>query len=431
MDRFRRWMAGDPARLDEKTLERKNMFWNMVGSFVYAFASMVLTAMVNHIIGDEQGGIFAFAFSTFGQQMFTVAYFGIRPYHITDVNRKYSFGDYLALRFVTCASAVMVGIGYVAVSGYSRLKALVIILMVCYKVIDGFADVYEAEFQRDGRLFLTGKSNTFRTMLSVASFLSALMLTKNLVLASGVAVLAQLLGVLIFNVAVIKDVPGVTWGFDKKHCLELLKDCSLLFFSVFLDLYIFSSAKYAINRQMPDAANAISTAIFMPTSVINLAAGFVIRPFLTKLSYRWELKQLEDFKNIIFKIFIIIIVLTLIAVGGAWVIGVPVLGLVFNVELAPFKLGLILSIVGGGFNAMLNLFYYVLVIMKKQRYIFLGYALVCAAALFLAPALVRAGGINGGAVSYLILMIAVTLCFAGASMLVFVQEKKTRQVLKR
>ena len=427
MNRFRKWMAGDPEGMTGKELERRHMFWNMVGSFVYAFASMVLTAMVNHIIGEDQGGVFAFAFGTFGQQMFTVAYFGIRPFQITDVNKKYSFGDYLALRFATCAAAIMVGIGYVAVSGYSRMKTLVILLMVCYKVIDGFADVYEAEFQRDGRLYLTGKSNTFRTLLSVASFLGTLYLTRNLVLASGVAVLAQAAGVLLFNVAVIGAVPGVEWKFEKRHCLSLARDCSLLFFSVFLDLYIFSSAKYAINRQFADSANAVSTAIFMPTSVINLAAGFVIRPFLTKLSYRWEQRQLEDFGNIIGKIFVIIICLTFLCVGGAWVLGVPVLGMIFNVDLEPYKLGLILSIMGGGFNAMLNLFYYVLVIMKKQRDIFIGYALVCGAALFLSPALVRAGGINGGAVSYLILMILVTLCFAGASMAVFRREVRAKE----
>ena len=60
--------------------------------------------------------------------------------------------------------------------------------MVCYKVIDALADTYEAEFQRSGRLYLTGKSNTFRTLLSVFSFLGVLTMTKDLVTACAVAV---------------------------------------------------------------------------------------------------------------------------------------------------------------------------------------------------------------------------------------------------
>ena len=63
-------------------LNRANMAWNIAGSFVYAFASMVLSFLVIRLAGEEQGGIFSFGFSTLGQQLFLVAYFGIRPYQI-------------------------------------------------------------------------------------------------------------------------------------------------------------------------------------------------------------------------------------------------------------------------------------------------------------------------------------------------------------
>ena len=58
---------------------RQNVVWNIAGSFVYALASMVLSFLVIRVVGDGQGGIFSFGFSTLGQQMFIVAYFGIRP----------------------------------------------------------------------------------------------------------------------------------------------------------------------------------------------------------------------------------------------------------------------------------------------------------------------------------------------------------------
>ena len=150
---------------------RDNMVWNMIGSFCYALASMVLSFLVMRIMGDEQGGIFAFAFSVFGQQMFIVAYFGTRPFQITDGSNEYSMGDYLRHRAVTCFAALGVGILYLMFSGYTAEKCAVVFLMVCYKIIDGFADVFESEFQRNGNLHLTGKSNTFRTVLSVSVFL--------------------------------------------------------------------------------------------------------------------------------------------------------------------------------------------------------------------------------------------------------------------
>lgn len=150
------------------------MIWNMSGSFFYAFASMVLSFLVLRIAGEEQGGIFSFGFSTVGQQMFLLAYFGIRPFHITDGAEQYRFGDYLHHRYVTCLLALLLGAGYLAFIGYSWQKAQIIFLLIAYKVIDGFADVYESEFQRQGCLYLTGRSNTFRTILSVGVFLVTL-----------------------------------------------------------------------------------------------------------------------------------------------------------------------------------------------------------------------------------------------------------------
>ena len=45
---------------------------------------MVLSVFVMRMAGEEEGGIFSFGFSTLGQQLFIVAYFGIRPFQITD-----------------------------------------------------------------------------------------------------------------------------------------------------------------------------------------------------------------------------------------------------------------------------------------------------------------------------------------------------------
>ena len=69
---------------------RANVIWNIAGSFVYAFASMVLSFLVIRMAGEEKGGIFSFGYSTLGQQLFLVAYFGIRPFQITD-GKDHSF----------------------------------------------------------------------------------------------------------------------------------------------------------------------------------------------------------------------------------------------------------------------------------------------------------------------------------------------------
>lgn len=397
-----------------KNPEKRDIIWNMTGSFLYAFASMVLSIAVVQIAGEDAGGIFTFAFTTFGQHMFMMAYFGIRPFQITDTGGKYSFGDYLGLRLLTCGAAVLTGMGYVFLNGYSFEKAAVVFLMVVYKVIDALADAYEAEFQRGGRLYLTGKSNAFRTILSVGVFLASLAYTKDLAAASLWAVGAQAAGFLGFDVLVIRELPNVEWRSAKGKKQELFAETILLFCSAVLDFYIFSASKYAIEGCMADRDMAVFGAIFMPTSIINLVAGFVIRPYLTKMSFTWEMGRTRRFLKIQKRIALIIAALTVLAVGGAWLLGIPVLSLLYpNLQtgLSQCRPALVLIIFGGALNAYMNLFYYSLVIMKKQKYIFGVYGLVSLMAVLVSTPFVRWGGIFGGALAYVVLTGALMVLF--------------------
>ena len=415
------------------SLEKENMIWNMTGSFFYAFASMVLSFLVLRIAGEEQGGIFSFGFSTVGQQMFLLAYFGIRPFHITDGTNQYRFGDYLHHRYVTCTLALLLGAGYLACIGYSWQKAQIIFLLIVYKVIDGFADVYESEFQRQGCLYLTGRSNTFRTILSVGVFLATLVSGAGLFAACAAAVLGQIAGVVLFDIVVLRELKRVNYGWSAKQGVSLTASSILLFVSVFLDFYIFSAAKYAIDAHLGDAASGYFNVIFMPTSVINLAASFVIRPFLTYLTDCWNEHRFSDFKKKLLTIMAVIGGLTVLAVGGTVVLGRPVLALLewllgksYSGTLTALWPAFIMIVLGGGFYAVLNLYYYALVILRRQKLIFGIYAVLTVLAAILAPRLTVALGIFGAAFAYLILMIVMAAGFVGGAW--FEIQKEIREV---
>ena len=321
------------------------------------------------------------------------------------------------------------GFGYVMVSDYTFEKAVIVFLMVVYKVIDALADTYEAEFQRGGRLYLTGKSNAFRTILSVTCFLGSLAVTGELLTASIWAVGAQTVGFFLFDFLVIRELPNVTWKSAQGKKFQLFRDNVLLFFSVVLDFYIFSASKYAIEAHMADRDLAVYGAIFMPTSVINLVAGFVIRPYLTKLAVDWETGHLKAFRKIIRNLALIIAALTVLAVGGAWLLGIPVISLLYpNLRegLSTCRAALVLIILGGALNAFMNLFYYSLIIMQKQKFIILGYAFVSVLAVLSSGWFVRMGGIQGGSFVYMLLMAAL-MVFFGIFSAGFMKQKERAQ----
>ena len=152
----------------------------------------------------------------------------------------------------------------------------------------------------------------------------------------------------------------------------------------------------------------------MPTSVINLVAGFVIRPFLTKMSLFWDLKDMKRFVRSIGVLSCVIAGLTVLALGCAWFLGIPVLSLLYSnigYALAECRPAFVLIILGGALNAFMSLFYYTLVIMKMQKWIFGVYGIVGAMAVLISNPFVQWGGIFGGALAYVILTAALMVFF--------------------
>ena len=260
-------------------------------------------------------------------------------------------------------------------------------------------------------------------------FLVTLVSGAGLFTACVAAVLGQMAGVVLFDIVVLKELKQVDYDWSAKQGVSLTASSILLFVSVFLDFYIFSAAKYAIDAHLGDAASGYFNVIFMPTSVINLAAGFVIRPFLTYLTDCWNERRFQDFKKKLLTIMAVIGGLTVLAVGGTVVFGRPVLALLewllgasYSGKLTALWPAFIMIVLGGGFYAVLNLYYYALVILRKQKLIFGIYVVLTVLAVILAPKFTVALGIFGAALAYLILMVVMAAGFVGGAWIEIQQE---------
>ena len=147
---------------------KNDVLWNGIGSMCYALASMVLAFFVLRLGGEEQGGIFGFGYSTLGQQFFIVAYFGLRPFHITDMKGEFSFRQYRQFRSLTGGLALIFAVIFLLFqygSGlYSGEKSLILFFLCLFKIGDAFCDVYESELQRRGVFCKAGQSMFLSTV---------------------------------------------------------------------------------------------------------------------------------------------------------------------------------------------------------------------------------------------------------------------------
>ena len=174
MNKFNNWLINEP-----KNLSASCFFWNMIGSMSLALGTMVLTILVNRIVGDYVGGDFAMALAT-GQLMATIGYFETRTYQVTDSKKEFSFSDYYTIKIITNIAMIVLGIGYILIKGYDLQKSILVVLLCIYKMMDTFADVFEGQFHQSERLDISGKSLTIRTVVSILGLVVALIITKNI-----------------------------------------------------------------------------------------------------------------------------------------------------------------------------------------------------------------------------------------------------------
>lgn len=390
--------------------DRQLFLWNMIGSGIYALSSMVLTYLTIRVVGADDGGIYAIGL-TLAQMFIYIAYYEMRNFEVTDAKDLYTFTDYHMVKLVNCFIMMIVSAGYVLLKNYDFNKALIIALVCLYRMLDGYADVYEAQFHKDGRLDLAGKSMAYRTIVSVGIYFAILIVTKDLIIALCGAVISGIISLIICDILVFKTLDKIRFEFNIKAMTGIWKDCFPLFVGMFLWTYLLSASRIAVDDVMTSEYQSYYQVLFMPVSVINLFAGFLIRPSLIPLTDNLKNKEFGKFWKTIGKILLELTGITVVCMLGAYLIGIPVLSIIVGCELTQYRGLLTFLIFAGGFNAAAYTLYYVLTIYRDRISIILGFGISSVIAFLISKPLTRSYELNGAAWSYCISVVVLTVIF--------------------
>lgn len=393
--------------------EKQNFIWNMIGSIIYACSSMILIYLTILVIGAKDGGLFAIGL-TLAQMYIYIVYYETRNYQVTDTKNEFAFKDYHTVKVINCVIMILISIVYVILKKYSMYKAFIILLICIYRMLDGYADVYESQLHKCGRLDIAGKSMAFRTIFSVAIYFILLILTHDLCVSLIGAIIIGIIGIYIFNIYIFDDFGKIEIHWNKEKILGIWKVCFPLFIGMFLWTYLLSASRIAVDDVLSSEFQSYYQVLFMPVSVINLFAGFLIRPSLVLLANYNSVENRKDFWKKIYKIIFLLIVFTIICMMLAYIIGIPILSFLVNCNLSEYRYLFTFLIFSGGFNAIAYTLYHVLTIYRCKYSIMFGYIVASLVAMFISKPLVKGYALNGAAFSYflciLILMFLFIIC---------------------
>lgn len=402
--------------LDDHNIERDSYVWNMIGSMLMAFQSVIMLMILTRVLGLKEAGIFTIAYAN-ANLFLTIGKYGMRYFQISDVKRQFTFAEYRMSRVLTAAAMLVTAFAYIvyaaAVNGYSAEKIQVIVWMCLFKVTDALEDIYHGYYQSRNRLDIASKCMTIRIGVTILVYAAGLIVIKDQLRA---LIIATILTGVLLAVFTKWSMEGFVIPKEKAapvNVKKILLTCFPLFAGGFLSFYIGNAPKYAIDSMLTDEMQACYGFIAMPVFVIGLLNNFIFNPMLYKLSVMWDEGRIKEFVKKIFIQIGIVAAITMLCIVGAYILGVPVLSWLYNTNLAPFKDELLILLLGGGFLGLSGLLNAVITIIRFQKSLMWGYASVALMALLFSKRIVGKYGMMGAAVLYTALMAILCIVFSG------------------
>ena len=169
--------------LNSSNVRRDSSIWNMIGSLVMSFQSVIFLMILTRTVSITESGIFTIAYAN-ANLFLNIGKYGMRNFQVSDVNNDFSFREYLSSRHITTVIMVFLLILYTIYSAksynYSIEKSQIIIWMCLFKVSDSIEDVYYGDYQKKERLDIASKAMALRAIITIIIFGIIVVMTKNL-----------------------------------------------------------------------------------------------------------------------------------------------------------------------------------------------------------------------------------------------------------
>lgn len=400
---------------------RKNFIWNMIGVSLNSFNSLFYMVIITRVNGTDDAGIFTLAFSIACLVFYIGTYSG-RVYQVTDSSKSIEDTDYIIQRSVCFLLLLVVSLIYSGINNYSSEKLIVVILLCLVKGSEAFSDVMYGILQKNNQLYYAGYSLTIKSIVSIVLFIIIDLLTHNMIFAIMAMLLTWVLVLFVFDIPKAMKFVQTKFILRINRILFLFRNGFFIFIVNFLAIYIVNAPKYAADGLLSDSSQAMFGIIVMPATLLSVAVQCFIQPYLVQLYRHSNRNDIYSFNKVVFKLVAFIIGIGVVCLIGAYFLGIPVLSLIYGIDLSSFKMCLEIIILSSIFNSISIILSSALVTVNNNFIQFVFYLITSAISLFLCPVLIRSFGIFGATLSFLLILFS--QCFLFVCFYVFLNITK-------
>lgn len=402
---------------------KKNFIWNMFGMTFNSFNSLFYMIIITRINGTNDAGIFTLAFSIACLVFYIGTYAG-RVYQVTDSSKIVSTSDYVVHRLIAFGILIITSFVYSLIMGYSNQKLIIVLLLCLLKGLEALSDVFYGILQKNDYLYKAGFSLTIKSLLSITVFFVTDIASHNVVLSILSMILVWGLMLLFYDIPSSYRIEKFNWNVNKENIFFLFKDGFFVFLINFFSVYIVNAPKYAADGVLTNSMQAVFGIVLMPATLVSLAVQYLIQPYLKKMAIYYERGDINGFNNIIMKLFLFTVVFGIVCLVGAYILGIPVLSLVYGINLIEYRIQLEIIILGAIFYSLSIILSAAMITTRYTFIQFLIYVLTAIIGFVLSNFFISIFKLNGAVLSYILIMLTQFILYISS----YIYLNKTKKI---
>ena len=261
---------------------RTNIIWSSTGSLTKTMCNWLITiAAVRLSSGFDTAGVLALAMSI-SNLVVPIAEYRLRTVQVTDVRGEHTARQYLGMRVLSSAAAMIIGAVYTLVT--SKLSLFLVITVYCAsQVIATFLEGFHATEQRHMRMDYIGISYLLQGGGGLIAFIVGISLLDSLLAA------VSLLTLITLVIAVAYDIPRARRFGSIRPVIDW-RDAGLTFARLFplamvtaaLSVVTLVPRQY-LDTHLGSKALGIYASVAVPAVIIQASAAYIYTPILGRL----------------------------------------------------------------------------------------------------------------------------------------------------
>lgn len=387
---------------------RANFSWTFVGAVVYAACQWGMIVLLTKLTTPDTVGAFALGLAI-ATPIMAFATLKTRLVQATDARQTYQFGDYLALRLLTTAVA-LIGAAVVAiVAGYAPVVRGVIVAVGASKAVESIGDVIYGRFQQQERMDYMAQSRLLKGPLALLGLWLGLAFTGQLIWGVLGMALLWLLVVIVYDLpcaARLAAADPAQASIKPRWQPRVLAGLAWLALPlgvvVTLESLITSIPRYFIEQQMGVYLLGIFAAMAYlkrAGSTLIIALGLSACP---RLAQQYAAGAIRPFRRLLARL---VGIGALLGGGGvlvAWLLGQPLLTLLYQPEYAQHQDVFVWLMAAAGVDYVATFLDYGMTAARRFRPQMALYFVLVGTAVLTCVWLVPIAGLRGAAIAVFI-----------------------------